>query len=344
MGTAISVLGGPKSGLSPEGKKWLNEKALQSRHRLSVVGNSVLDKFVESCSIMADTEMKTATAAKLAELFVMYPQKQTLLIPLDKFLHLGRMPRCPNDVHITCTLDSIDRNNSFLIFVSHCWLRGHPAAEGWRGDPHPDNLAGDKYHLCARGIEMLKRDFAPRVQNCYIWLDFGCINQDGNPAGELEQLDLLVQCCDCIFTPIVDTDHEQWSLSPEIHNIFYEYKAKPWNDGPHAYLNRGWCRVEMMYAASIPVQNNSNHVQRHTLFEGGLSRVCAQSRRPHFLYGTKEYALGRRPLMLPPLQHTYFRDYHPLKGNLSVAADAEHIKVLIEKLKPYMQEDQRQAE
>jgi hypothetical protein len=50
------------------------------------------------------------------------------------------------------------------------------------------------------------------MANCYIWLDYGCINQDGDPAGELKQLDDIVKMCDCILTPIVDKDWESWEL------------------------------------------------------------------------------------------------------------------------------------
>ena len=34
---------------------------------------------------------------------------------------------------------------------------------------------------------------APGVKKCYLWLDFGCMDQDGNPAGELKQLDEIVR-------------------------------------------------------------------------------------------------------------------------------------------------------
>ena len=33
---------------------------------------------------------------------------------------------------------------------------------------------------------------------------------------------------------------------------FDEYGSPGWNQGVHSYLNRAWCRVEMMYASNIP--------------------------------------------------------------------------------------------
>jgi hypothetical protein len=73
---------------------------------------------------------------------------------------------------------------------------------GFDGRPHPDNAEHDKYALCVDGITQLKANCASVLPFCYVWLDFGCINQNGNPAGELKQLDKIVQSSDCIFTPI----------------------------------------------------------------------------------------------------------------------------------------------
>jgi hypothetical protein len=76
------------------------------------------------------------------------------------------------------------------------------------------------------------------MKNCFIWLDFGCMDQDGNPAGELKQLDMIMKIADCIFTPIVDPDWQQWELG-NFKDIYEDYKAKNWNDGNFAYVNRG---------------------------------------------------------------------------------------------------------
>ena len=62
-------------------------------------------------------------------------------------------------------------------------------------------------------IEIIASSAAPGMKQIYIWNDFSCINQDGNPAGELQQLDKIVEMCDCLITPIVDLDldeHKRW--------------------------------------------------------------------------------------------------------------------------------------
>lgn len=44
-------------------------------------------------------------------------------------------------------------------------------------------MRNDKYKLCIKAIELTWKTLAPDFEKCYVWLDFGCINQDGDPAG-----------------------------------------------------------------------------------------------------------------------------------------------------------------
>ena len=37
-----------------------------------------------------------------------------------------------------------------------------------------------------------------------VWVDFCCIDQDGAPASELDNLGNLIADCDMILTPVVD--------------------------------------------------------------------------------------------------------------------------------------------
>jgi hypothetical protein len=47
------------------------------------------------------------------------------------------------------------------------------------------------------------------MEECFIWCDYGCIDQSKDPAGELKQLDKIMELCDCIFTPIYDKDRNK---------------------------------------------------------------------------------------------------------------------------------------
>jgi len=271
-------------------------------------------------------------------------------IDFNKFKDHGTFPRYPEQKDLITNLEDISREKSFLVFISHCWLRGWAGAEGYDGRPHPDTADGVKFQLCVKGIEKAFKSLAPAMTECFVWLDFGCIDQNGDPAGELKQLDQIVASSDCIFTPIHDT--EVWELPRVVKDMYAEYKAKLWLDGPHAYINRGWCRVEMMYAATIPLlqgdndENSSNNKnlliekQRLRNFSAGLHFHASNGRRPHLLFGTNEMRRNTDPIILPPLQNSYFTHYNPLDGSLSVESDRQHISTLIAKLEPYIKKQQ----
>lgn len=44
-----------------------------------------------------------------------------------------------------------------------------------------------------QGAETAWKTLAPLMEQCYLWVDFSCIDQDDNPAGELQALDRIVQ-------------------------------------------------------------------------------------------------------------------------------------------------------
>lgn len=258
------------------------------------------------------------------------PSPGIRLIDFNDFRLLEEFPRYPDNEGLAHSLHDIDIDNSFIVFISHCWLRGWHGAPGYSGRPHPDNATHDKFCLCITGIEKMIENFAFQLEHCYVWLDFGCINQNIDPAGELKQLDDIVRCCDCIFTPIVDED--DWALVHTPEGFFVDYKAKAWNAEGYGYLNRGWCRLEMFYAANIPVRPSP----KSELFTAGLRFATQAGRRPHVLYGSREERNDSQPIVLDPLQNSYFEKYHPMKGSLSVADDCHKIESLVQVLLPYM--------
>ena len=205
--------------------------------------------------------------------------------------NLSSFPRYPENADLCINEDAIDRSISLVIFISHCWLRGWDGATGWDGRPHPDNANHEKFQLILEGIERLKR-LAPGMSKVYVWIDYGCINQNADPAGELKQLDKIVQACDLMLTVVADSyDNEwkDWQYPSSVSNWYQQYKAKAWNEGDYAYLNRCWCRVEMMYAASVPLYADVNDRVKH--FIAGLAQAVKDNRRPHYLYGTYDLSL-----------------------------------------------------
>ncbi len=94
------------------------------------------------------------------------------------------------------------------------------------------------------------------------------------------------------------------------------------------------CRLEMLYAANIPVVPSS----RFSRFAAGLRIAAEAGRRPHLLYGTKESVKLKMPMVLPPLLNSYLDEYNPAKGDLTVDGDREKIMELMEILKSYMKQ------
>lgn len=256
------------------------------------------------------------------------------LIDFNLFADRTSFPRFPENRDLCTTLDVIDRDNALVIFISHCWMRGWSEAEGWDGKPHPDNVSNDKFNLTVAAVTRIKHNMAPGMRKVYLWMDFACMDQDGDPAGELKQLDEIVRNCDLIFTPIFDKDPDIWALPDGgWTNIYEEYMSPNWSGKTYGYVSRGWCRVEMFYAANIPTKNSLERIEK---FAAGLKHHAANGVRPHILYGTKDARVNNPFRVLPPLQNALFEQLHPAKGSLSVPSDASIIERLIDELRPYM--------
>ena len=305
------------------------------RTKLGKDGKRLLDEHVKNCSHLSESERYESVREKIEQLLKTNALPPIRLIKLDAFVQLGSIPRFPENEDITCTLDSINRDESLIIFISHNWLRGREGSEGWDGKPHPDTVNGDKFKLCKQGLESIRITMAPGMKECYVWMDYGCLNQNMDPVSELEQLDKIIECSDAIFTPVVDSN-PYWVYPQSDFDVFRDYEAKSWYEGPHAYVNRGWCRLEMFYAANIALIDDTAIVKRHTLFADILQVHHMESFRPHFVYGTKELNEKRPPLVLNPLQHTHLTNYHPAKGYFSKDSDKQLIAQLMEDLKPYL--------
>lgn len=130
-------------------------------------------------------------------------------IRFDKFKSLGRFPSNSEDV-LTPYKTIDDRDSAFTIFISHNWFRGLPEVEGKEDSliimNKPDNSKNVKYELCVKGISETLRLYAPSTKDTqtYLWLDYSCLKFHN----ELSDLDRIMECCDCLFTPIYATESE----------------------------------------------------------------------------------------------------------------------------------------
>eukprot|EP01041_Mallomonas_annulata_P003568 gene3568-7095_t len=255
------------------------------------------------------------------------------LISFDDFIACGAFPRNPDLKNLCKDYSCVDRNHSMIIFISHSWLRGYNGAEGWDGRPHPDTAAADKFNLTVEGIAKIMNVMAPGMKQCYIWMDFMCTNQDGDPAKELKQFDQIIKNTDCIFTPIYDKNADQWRLPATISNCYTDYQSPGWNDNTNGYINRAWCRLEVQYAATIPTFNDSTRIDKFAL---GLKQHLLVRRRPHFLYGSREQFDDSLPLLLPQLIDVDTHNMEPLQGHVTYDSDRNTIQDLQLQLQKYI--------
>ena len=256
-----------------------------------------------------------------------------MLYSLFILKQLGRTPRSPQDSHLLVDHKYIDREKSVVIFFSHNWQRGWPGAKDYNvvvppldtPKPHPDTANHDKFKLLIKAIDYMKTAYFPDIdeENIYVWIDYGCINQDVAACDELKMLDKIMGVCDLMVTTIYD---DNWSREwydklavNGVRDILKEYGSPAWNQGDHSYLKRAWCLVEMMYASNIPLVTSS--AKRLSMFRGVLLTCIEQNRRPHLLMGTNELERNLPPIVLPPLRSKYFLDNDPRKGKLTVEGD-----------------------
>lgn len=89
------------------------------------------------------------------------PTQKIHLIDFEAFAAREEMPRYPEDRALCQDLKDVDRDNALVVFISHSWLRGAPAADGWNGRPHPDNAEHEKFRLCRSGVQKIWDSMAP---------------------------------------------------------------------------------------------------------------------------------------------------------------------------------------
>ena len=132
----------------------------------------------------------------------------------------------------------------------------------------------------------------------------------------------------------MDDDYKSWKNVNSGKGLLIDYKADGWNGekNERAYLNRAWCRVEMLYASAIPLCVHQNKESRLEKITCGLEFAQRNNRRPHFIFGTKESKSGAHALVLPPLLNSNLLQFSPDMGYLSYESDRPKIASLMREL------------
>lgn len=290
-------------------------------------------------------------------------ENSLIFISFQNFYNLNEFPRFPLDQKITTILKKKEIINSFIIYISHNWYQntsqknnkevGIEIAEKeiaekeeeeevnyysnslksitinsssynkQQNKRYIDNENNEKYDLCIEGIQKIIQQNTLNFENIYIWIDYGCINQNNYPEDSYKYLPLLIEYSDCLFTPIVDNEdffYEETSFGPLI-----DYKSKSFQDESFGYLSRAWCRLEMFFSANIPIKNSlmrDNFINR-------MKVAVLDGRRPHFIYGSKESAELLNPIELNYLDNVSYDKLNPLKGKYTFPNDQSKIEELV---------------
>ena len=259
------------------------------------------------------------------------------LIDFEDFKALGEYPRFPEKDKIAYDVTTLDLSDAFVIFISHVWLRSRPSLEGFKDFPRPDTVDNMQYKLCVAGVENLLLSNEISLKRCYLWIDYGCLNQGetdllveymnkgkSRPMGVIDQrMGQIMHYCDCVLTP--DND-----LAEIVATNSFNDMERIANMGHSGYLNRGWCRLEMFHATFIPLSIISQ--RKRKFFSRAVGHAFDISRRPHFVIGATEIESNKAPLIVPAMKHASLSDYDPTKGYFTFNSDRKVVRTLLNQL------------
>ena len=101
-------------------------------------------------------------------------------------------------------------------------------------------------------------------------------------------------------------------------------------DEKQSYLQRGWCRLEMLLSCALPLRPYHRYGEiRFFRFSEKIRGVFMCNRRPHFLYSWKDSRQGGMPTLLPLVEIGYFDRFKPYEGHFSVEADRRNVADLV---------------
>ena len=163
-------------------------------------------------------------------------------------------------------------------------------------------------------------------------LDYSCLNQDSSPLSQLTQLDAIMTFSDCLFTPLLG------SVPPELLSYTAQYSDTPlpaWNTPGSGFLQRAWCRTELLYACNIPTFPDT--ATRLHVLKQSLHHFATIGRRPHYVYSTQQDEESGRPMLAPLLQNSLLHQLTPEYGQSSFSEDRVAIMQLVSRLRPHVE-------
>ena len=250
-----------------------------------------------------------------------------VFLPLRRLKQIRKIPKFHENKDLFISLNDFIGDlyeNSVFIFISYSFKKLRTDEDIY-------------YQLVMNGIDRLEDSLFNNPQysmkerkdhlfQFYVWFDYGCSSSFPEPSPHLSK---IIEICDFIFTPIYDPNPLRWSYdthsSKELPFSWFEkYQSKEFQE---VYLQNSWNRLEMLYAATLPLLPIQKEKRKRFPFyqhnNKNLSTSSSSKRnnipkRPHILYGSKEDQSSPNSLypfiVLPPLLHSYLENYHPLRA------------------------------
>lgn len=275
-------------------------------------------------SFQTKSTLKTENSDDVSKHGTSRIESSIYFIDFNYFKEMGRFPTYVEDETILHNNNQIDRSSSLVVFISHKWCT----------PSDPDDSKNTNHFLCVEGIEAVKRAFAPKMQNCYIWINTGCISPDIWAHNRPFNLDQIFKSVDVCFSPVLNMGH---SDIPDYFTFRWEdYGGATWSEEPLAYMNQAWCRLDMFYSAYVPLGTEDVDRSRLSKLSGSLLSYAREGKRPHLLYGHPHLRASRLPTVLPPLHPSYLITHTPILGQFPHSEDKAIIETLMQGLQPYL--------
>jgi hypothetical protein len=223
----------------------------------------------------------------------------------------------------------LNREGSFVIFVSHHWVTAKS----------PDDQYRSKHQLLQRVIAQLQQGRV-KDKKLYLWIDYCCL-PEGRTAAAMQMLPAIIERCDAVITPVVEnsTGKSKWWQHNDqrsgFDNLFEEYQSPSWKH----YKADAWCAAESWLAAKQPLHPDCHHffaiqTAKNSAANQDTSRAAD---RVHFLYGEREAERNIPPYVLNQLQASALKSMNPAKGKLYNEKDRPKVKAVLEVIQVLVQ-------
>lgn len=153
-----------------------------------------------SAATVTITPVRTSLRKATVGPFAFAPEAPMLVLPLVGLSAAGCFPNYQTAMSNGALVpyDSLDRNSTFVVFVSHRWVsrsaddsaveasfrqEGERGGGGVGGDAGTPDVDSTKHALLVEGLRLILASL-PREVTVFLWVDYSCIDQVKRVSGK----------------------------------------------------------------------------------------------------------------------------------------------------------------